>query len=225
MKRLIRLLRDTFVSGLLVLLPAGLTAYVLWLIFRLIAGWVGPQTALSQLLTRAFGRYIPGTEILVTLSIVLVVGAVARYWLGKRLVNTVEQGLLSLPVLRKLYWTTRQLSYALLKREVVQEGKVKRLVLVEFPVEGSYAMGFLTSYDLSYLDQLLEASIVSIYVPTAPNPTSGYVVFVSRDKVIPLDLTMDEGFSMVLSGGMVVPDRMRVERPPDKEVPDADQAG
>ncbi|MFO8033813.1 MAG: DUF502 domain-containing protein [Candidatus Bipolaricaulota bacterium] len=224
MKRLMRLLRDTFVSGLLVILPAGLTAYVLWLIFRLVASWVGPQTALSQLLTRAFGRYIPGTEILVTVGVVLVVGAVARYWLGKRLVGTMEQGLLSLPVLRKLYSATRQLSYALLKREVVPGAQVKRLVLVEFPKEGSYVMGFLTSNKLARLDKAFGKRVVSVYVPTAPNPLSGYVLFLPEDKLVPLDLTIDEGFSLLLSGGVVVPERLRVEQPP-KEVPDADQAG
>ncbi len=223
MKRLMRLLRDTFVSGLLVILPAGLTAYVLWLTFRLVASWVGPQTALSQLLTRAFGRYIPGTEILVTASVVLLVGAVARYWLGKRLVSTVEQGLLSLPVLRKLYWATRQLSHALLKREVVPGAQHKRLVLVEFPKEGSYVLGVVTSNELSRLDQVFGRPVVSVYIPTAPNPLSGWVLFLPEDKVVPLDLTMDEGFSLVLSGGVVVPQKLQ-GRPTPKEVPDADQA-
>ncbi len=224
MKRLVRLLRDTFVSGLLVILPAGLTAYVLWLIFRLVATMVGPQTGLSQVLTRVFGRYIPGTEILVTVAVVLLVGAIARYWLGKRVVNAVERGLLSLPVLRKLYWATRQLSHAMLKREVVPGAQHKRLVLVEFPKEGSYVIGVLTSDELERLDEVFGRSVVSVYIPTAPNPLSGWVLFLPEDKVVPLDLTMDEGFSLVLSGGVVVPQRLQ-RKPAAREVPDADQAG
>jgi len=217
-KRMVRLLRDTFVSGLLVILPAGLTLYVLWLIFRMLNALLGPQTALSRFLTQVFGRYIPGTEILIIVAVVVLVGAVARYWLGKRIVTLLEQGVLALPGLRKVYWASRQLAHALLKREVIP-GQHKRLVLVEFPKAGSYVIGFLTSDELAGLDAVFGAPVVSVYIPTAPNPLSGWVLFLPRDKVIPLELTMDEGFSLVLSGGVVVPQRLQT-----KEVADADQA-
>ncbi len=212
MKRLLGMLRGTFFSGLLVLLPAGLTAYILWLLVRIVGGMVGPQVGLSRLLTRAFGRYIPGTEILVTIAVVLLIGAVTRYWLGHRILNLFERTLLALPVLSKIYWATRQLSHAMFKRDVLSEEHVKQIVLVEFPKEGSYVIGILTSDDLPGMDQALGRPIVAVYIPTAPSPLTGYVLFVPKDKIVPVELTMDEGLSLVLSGGVVVPQRLQ-EKP------------
>ncbi len=218
MKRLTRLLRDTFLSGLLVILPAGLTAYILWLLVRLVGGLVGPEVGLSRLLTRAFGRYIPGTEILVTVALVLLVGAITRYWLGSKLLNLFERTLLALPVLSKIYWATRQLSHAMFRREVLPEGQKRRLVLVEFPKEGSYVIGILTSDQLPRLDDALGRPTVAVYIPTAPSPITGYVLFVPKDKIVPLNLTMDEGLSLVLSGGVVVPQHLK-EAPSAREAP------
>jgi len=209
MKRMIRLFRDVLVSGLLVILPAGLTVFVLWLTVRLVSGIVGPDTLVSQFLTQFFGRYIPGTELLVVIGIVLLVGAVARYWLGKRVLAAAEQRLLTLPMLRKVYSAARQLTHVLLKREVIPGAPQRQLVLVEFPKEGSYVLGILTGRDLHWLSGSVGRPAVSVYIPTAPEPFSGWVLFLPADWVIPLDMTMDEGLSMVLTGGLVVPEKLQ----------------
>ncbi|MGC9529596.1 MAG: DUF502 domain-containing protein [Candidatus Bipolaricaulaceae bacterium] len=225
MRKVLRWLRDSFVSGLLVVLPLGLTLYILWLFYGLLRALLGPDTAFAQLLRATFGRYIPGTEVVLTLLAVAVVGAVARNWLGRRVVERLERVVLSLPGVRKVYWATRQLSHALLRREVAK-GEFRRMMLVEFPKEGSYVLGFQTSDTLGRLDAALGMAAVSVYVPTAPNPLSGYVLVIPKEKVIPLDISVDEGLSFVLSGGMVVPQELRRgpgENP--REVRDAHPAG
>ncbi len=204
-------------SGLLVILPVGLTAYVLWLLVGLVGNVVGPNTHLSRLLTRAFGHYVPGTELLVAVGVVLLVGAFARYWLGKRLLSALENRLIAVPILSKIYWAIRQLSHALLKREVVPDTSKKRLVLLKFPKEGSYAVGVLTNDHMEWLDEVFGKPSVSVYMPTAPDPFCGWVLFLPADSVTPLDLTMDEGLSLVLSAGMVLPERLQVPAGTDEK--------
>ena len=203
MRRTIRWLRDSFVSGLLVVLPLGLTLYVLWLFYRLLRAFLGPDTPFAQLLTHTFGRYIPGTEVVITVIVVIAIGAVARNWLGRRALASLEKLVLSLPGVRKLYWATRQLSYALLRRDITH-GKLRRVVLMEYPRKGYYVMGVLTNDDVGLLGE--EGPFSSVYVPTAPNPLSGWVFFVPKEKLIPLDMSVDEGLTLILSGGVVVPE-------------------
>ncbi len=205
MRKTARWLRDSFVSGLLVVLPLGLTLYVLWIFYRLLRAFLGPDTPFAQVLTRTFGRYIPGTEVVITVLVVIGIGAVARNWLGRRIVASLEQLVLALPGVRKLYWATRQLSYALLRREISQ-GKLRRLVLMEYPREGYYVMGVLTNDEIRAFGDVFNRPCVSVYVPTAPNPLSGWVFFVPKERVIPLDMTVDEGLTLVLSGGVVAPE-------------------
>jgi uncharacterized membrane protein len=221
MPKFLRWLRDSFLSGLVAILPLGLTLYVLWLLYRLAYNLFGPDTTFAQLLTRAFGRYIPGVEVAITLLVVLAVGAIVRHWLGRRILWTLEQAVLALPGVRKLYWAARQLIHVLLlMRRDEGLGSQRRLVLVEFPYPGSYVVGMVTSEDLTQVSPALDRDAVSVYVPTAPNPLSGWLLFIPRAKLVPLDLTMEEWVSLVLSGGLVTPSPGKA-----KESADADQKG
>ncbi len=204
MQRLLRWLRDSFVSGLLAILPMGLTSYVLWLFYRLLRTLLGPETPFAQFLLRSIGHYIPGIEIILTLFLVVLIGAITRNWLGKQMLAHFERLVLALPGVRKLYWATRQLSRAVLgKNMAAREGS--RLVLIEFPEHGYYVMGILTNEELGTFRGALEGDYASVYMPTAPNPLSGWVFFVPKDRVTTVDMTVDEGLALVLSGGVVVP--------------------
>lgn len=184
-------------------MPLGFTLYVLWLLYQLAYALFGPHTAFAQLMRRALGRFIPGTEVAITLLMVLLVGAVVRHWVGRRLLRGLERMVLSVPGVRKLYWGTRQLAHVVLRREqALTTGR--RMVLVEFPYPGSYVLGIITNEDVTKLSGLFAPDMVSVYIPTAPNPLSGWVLFVPRAKVAPVDLTTEEGLSLILSGGLVV---------------------
>ena len=170
MRRVLRWLRDSFISGLLVVLPLGLTLYVLWLLYRLLRGALGPNTPFAQLLTRTFGRYIPGTEVVITVLVVVVIGVAARNWLGRTLLASLEKLVLSLPVVRRLYWASRQLSRALLRRDLTQGGP-GRLVLMEYPREGYYVMGVLTNDDVGSFGEVFEDCL--LYTSPSPRDISG----------------------------------------------------
>lgn len=216
MRRGLRWLRDSLVSGLLVVFPLGLTLYVLWLLYRLLRLVVGPDTPFAQLLVRTFGRYLPGTEVVLTLLALLLVGAVARHWAGRAILGALDRFVMALPGVRKIYWATRQLSRALIRRELAPGG-LRRLVLLEYPREGYYVMGVLTNERVEPLQETVGGDCVSVYIPTAPNPLSGWVFFVPKGRVIPLDIPFDEGLTLILSGGVVAPEQGRRHHKPQEE--------
>jgi uncharacterized membrane protein len=199
--RVWRWLRGTFLAGLVALLPLGLTAFVLWLLYRWAYGLFGPHTALASLMRRTIGIYIPGTEIIAGLLVILLVGIVARHWLGKTILSAMERALLRVPFIRKLYWTGRQLARYLFQGNKAPTGRV---VLVEFPGPGSYVLGMLTADEAKSVGQSLGQEVSAVYIPTAPNPLTGWVLFLPKERLIPTNLTMDEGLTLVLSGGLLV---------------------
>lgn len=202
MGRFLRRVRATFISGLLALLPLGLTLYLLWLLYRLAYSLFGPHTAFAGLMRRLLGRYIPGTEIAITLVAVSLVGAIARHWVGRLLLRGVERVVLAVPGVRNVYWGARQLAHVVLHRDqAFVTGR--RVVLVEFPQPGSYALGILTNEQVADLSDVFSPDIVSVYIPTAPNPLSGYVLFVPRAKIFPVALAVDDFLSLIVSGGLV----------------------
>ncbi|MDD5452942.1 MAG: DUF502 domain-containing protein [Candidatus Bipolaricaulis sp.] len=216
MRRLLRWARVTFISGLLTLLPLGLTAYVLWLLYRLAYALFGPHTAFAGLMRRLIGRYIPGTEVVITLLVVVLVGAVARHWVGRGLLWAVERVMLAVPGVRNLYRGARQLARVVLRQEhTILQGR--RMVVVEFPQPGSYVLGYVTNEDATMVSDLLTPDVVSVYIPTAPNPLSGWVLFVPRSKLAPASLTAEEALSVILSVGLVIRQPSSDGAPPDAD--------
>lgn len=200
--RVLRGLKDCLLTGLLVLLPLTLTGYVLWLIYRLAYGVFGPHTPFAMLMRRSLGFYIPGLEVMVSLAVVLVVGAVGRHWLGRRLVEAAEAAFLRIPLVRKLYWATRQLAHLVLRPEASPQG---HMVLVEFPQPGSYVLGVLTADKVEKVSGAVGQEVCAVYLPTAPNPLSGWVLFVPKERLQPVPLSVEEGMGLILSGGFVLP--------------------
>jgi len=206
--RFLRWVWDLFITGLLVISPIGLTLYVLWLFYRLVYRLIGPETAFARFLTRLLGHYIPGLELVVMFLVVLLVGFLSRIWFGHKLHQLFDRFFLSVPGVRKLYWAMKQLAYAVLRRNN-QRAKFRRVVLFEYPKEGMYVLGFVTNEDTGRIDEMTGEECVSVYVPTAPNPLSGWVFFIPRSKIIGLDMSVDEGLSLILSGGIVFPESLK----------------
>lgn len=199
--RFLRWLRGTFLAGLVAILPIGLTFFVLWLLYRWAYGLFGPHTALASLMRRTIGIYIPGTEIIAGLLVIFLIGVITRHWLGRTVLGAVERGLLRVPFIRKLYWTGRQLTRYLFQTNKSPKGRV---VLVEFPGPGSYVLGMLTADEVKPVGQSLGREVSAVYIPTAPNPLTGWVIFLPKERLTPTDLTLDEGLTLVLSGGLLV---------------------
>ncbi len=205
---MLRKLRAIFFSGLLVVLPLGLTFYLLLLLYKLIEGWLGSGGYIGGLIRTTFGRGLPepainALSILLTLLIILLVGALVRMYGGRLVYHQVERLLLTIPVLRKIYATVKQLTDAVFNRDM---SAFKRVVLVEYPSKGLYMVGFVTNPRVPGIEEVVGDRLISVFIMSPPNPFTGVWLIVPERDVVYLDhITVEEGFRMVLSMGISVP--------------------
>jgi uncharacterized membrane protein len=193
-------LRNSFLAGLAVILPITVTLYLLKLVLGFVDGLAGNLLALFT------KKHIPGVGLVSTLLVVLGVGLVATNVVGRRLVAFWETLLLRIPLVNTVYRTSKQVVDALWYRERA----FRRVVLVEYPRRGIWALGFVTGETArpdANGDRLL-----TIFVPTTPNPTSGFLLLLPPSDVVALDLPVEEGLRMVVSGGIVAPERLSAVR-------------
>jgi len=203
-------LRSYFLTGLLVLVPLVLTTYIIWNLFLAIDGIL--RGVINSLILEPFGfpagRQIPGIGFIALVLIIIATGIIARNYFGRKIVLFGDQLVERIPLINRVYGAIKQISTAFLssKREVF-----KKAVLFEYPRKGIYSIGFYTQDTRGPVQQSLDADVVSIFLPTTPNPTSGFLLFVPKNDIIELDLTIEEALKLVISGGAVVPNRYVVE--------------
>jgi len=206
------------IAGLLILAPAALTIYVLIAIFRLMDGVFGPvvDRALSVYIPDA---HVPGLGLVMTLLVVLLLGWLSTRVVGRRMIAGFERLIQRVPVVRTVYAATKGVL------EAVSRDKAEaftRVVLIEYPKSNVFALGFVTrgarweGIDPRTADMLL------VFVPTTPNPTSGFLLLVPRAEAIALPISVEEGIRMVISGGILVPEMPELHTTPAVEPPVAD---
>lgn len=193
-------------AGLLVWVPLGVTILIISFLIELM-----DQTLLllpESLRPEAwFGSRIPGLGVLLTLGVVLGTGMVVANLFGRQLVDYGEKLLGRIPLVRSIYSGVKQLT------ESVFSGKgesFRKVVLVEYPRQGLWTVAFLTGEAQGEAQLKTGQDVVNIYVPTTPNPTSGFFLVVPRKDVIELDMSVDDGLKMILSVGVVVPDAKKL---------------
>ncbi|MEJ2394765.1 MAG: DUF502 domain-containing protein [Candidatus Thiodiazotropha sp.] len=195
------MLRRYLVAGLLVWLPLGATVFVI----RLLVGWMDQSLLLLPQQFRPdnlLGFHIPGLGVVLSLLILLLTGLVAANLFGRKLVGLWEQLLSRIPLVRSVYSAVKQL----VETMFADNGKsFRKVVLVEFPRRGLWTLAFLTSDEQGEVQQATGRDVVSVYIPTTPNPTGGYFVLVPREDVRELDISVDEGLKLLLSMGAVNP--------------------
>lgn len=195
--------RRWLLSGLLVLVPLAITLFVLdWIVGVL------DQTLLILPVAwhpdRLLGLHIPGFGVLLTLVIVLLMGAIASNFLGKRLVLLGNALLSRIPIVRSIYSSVKQVSDTLFS----ENGHAfRKALLVQWPREGVWTIGFLTGMPGGDVLNHLHGDYLSVYVPTTPNPTGGYFVMLKRSECIELKMSVDQALTYVISMGVVVPSR------------------
>lgn len=194
-------IRHYFITGLLVVVPLYITIYVLSLIvgfmdnvFMLLPESVRPDAFLPF--------HIPGLGIIFTLIGIFLVGVITANFLGKKLLYLGEKILSKVPVLRIVYNGTKQFMETFFAKE--HEG-FRKVVLVEFPRDGVYSVGFLTCKPSGELKKKTGNDCVSVFIPTTPNPTTGYYIIVPESKVIAMDMRIEDAFKVIMTGGMVMP--------------------
>jgi uncharacterized membrane protein len=196
-------LRNLLFAGLLILVPVYFTFYVLQLLFRAMDGVFAP------VIDRAVGRFLPGFHlpglgILLTLLVVLVLGWLSTNVVGRRLLTAFETVIRRIPIAKSIYGATKGVMEAVSRD---QAEAFKRVVVIEYPRPGLWGLGFVTGAPADWSDDDPRlAQLVPVFVPTTPNPTSGYLLLVPVDEISECPLTVEEGIRMVVSGGILLPD-------------------
>lgn len=191
-----------FLNGLFTLLPLTLTIALFRFTFKLLKGWLSP---IERLIERTFLIDIPHSEILIVLVFIFVVGLILHFFFLKQLIHAVEELIFRIPLVRPVYSGIKQLVSAFNVKEDTLT--IKRVVLVEFPRNGIYSVGFLTGELPTQLAPNTHHKYFNVFIPTTPNPTTGYYIIVPENQLIEVDLTRQEGMSLIISGGIILPDR------------------
>ncbi len=193
--------RKWLVAGLLVVVPVAITVSVLqWIIGTLDRTLLILPEAWQP--DRFIGVHVPGLGVLLTLAILLVVGAAASNLVGKRLVTWGDALVARIPVVRSIYSSVKQVSDTLFSPG---GNAFRKAVLVQWPRPEVWTIAFVTGSPGGEVSQYLEGDYVSVYVPTTPNPTGGYFVILRRTDCLELKMTVDEALKYVISMGVVVP--------------------
>lgn len=201
-------LRGYFLAGVLVLAPIAITvAVALWFIdlvdsqiVPLIPDHLNPDTYIREVLGVEIG--LPGLGVLILAVFITFVGAFTAGLVGRFMIGIGESILHRMPVVRSVYSGSKQILETILKQ---QSDAFRQAVLVEYPRRGVWAFAFVTANTEGEVKRLLEGDMVNVYVPTTPNPTSGFLLFVPRKDMIVLDMPVEEAIKMLISMGIVTP--------------------
>ena len=217
-------LRSYFFAGLLAVAPIGITLWLCWVLLKFVDARVTPLIPHAYnpntYINPYFPHEIPGVGLIVFIFVLIAVGALTRIFLGRYLVHVSEKILNRMPVVRSIYSAIKQIAETVLKR---QSEAFRQVVLFEYPRRGSWAIGFLTGTTKGEVQSLTDDDVVNVFLPTTPNPTSGYLLFIPRRELVPLAMTVEEGIKMIISGGIVTPpDRRPAEQQAIKRVAASD---
>lgn len=199
-------MRKYVIAGLLVWLPLGATVLVVKFLVELM-----DQTLLflptAWRPDALLGFHVPGLGLVLTLLVLFVTGILVANLLGRRLVAIWESLLARIPIVRPLYAGVKQIAETVF---APSSQSFRKVLLVEFPRRGLWSLCFQTSSDLGEVQEKTGEEVIAVFLPTTPNPTSGYIVLVPKKDVIELAMTVDEGLKMIISLGVVVPPWPRV---------------
>ena len=185
--------RNYFFAGIVVLVPLGITLY-----FTLFLINISSKILPKELNPNHYLPYdIPGVEIIISIFLITFIGWVSLSFIGKKLLEIFNNILKRIPFLRTVYSAIAQMIETFTKRE---EGK-KNVVLVEYPRKGSWAVGFATKDNAGEITNKTKKNLVNVFIPTTPNPTSGFLLMFPKEEIIYLDMTFEEASKFIVSAG------------------------
>ncbi len=195
-KIMIKKIRRFFFAGLLILTPIVITFYILKTMATV------SDRILSPILDYILGVHLPGVGLIMLVVIIIVSGAIAENTIGKKMFAWWDKMFNRIPLIRNLYKPVKQVFSAFSNSD--GKSKFSRVVMVEYPKAGSFAMGFVTNNIEGEIAEKIGHNMVSCFVPTTPNPTSGFLLIIPSDKIIPLSISVEEGIRFIISGGISV---------------------
>ena len=204
-------LRGYFFAGLLVTAPDGITFWLAWLVLTFIDSRVTPLIPVDYNPNTYLPFVFPGLGLVILILVMTIVGALTTVLLGRTIVSMGERVLGRMPIIRSIYSATKQIIETVLAS---QSDAFRQVVLFEYPRRGSWAIGFVTGSTRGEVQNVTNDDVVNVFLPTTPNPTSGYLLFLPRHELIPLHMSVEEGIKMIISGGIVTPPDTR---PPEQQ--------
>ncbi len=194
-------LRSYLLAGLVVWLPILITMGVLRFIIDLLDNTVAliPKAYQPEQL---IGHYVPGIGVILSLIILLVTGVIVTNYLGQRLVGWGESVLDRIPLVRSIYKTVKQVINAVLS---TNSEAFRKVVLIEYPRKGLWTIAFQTGTANTAINNKTKDEMISVFIPTTPNPTSGFLIMLPRNDVIELDMSIDEALKFIISLGVMPP--------------------
>ena len=186
-------LRNYFLTGIVVLVPIGITLYLTKFLIsvssKLIPKEINPNNYLPI--------SIPGIEIILSLLIITIIGGLSLSFIGKKILNIVNDLFKRIPILRTIYSAIGQMAQTI----VPKKNNKKSVVLVEYPRKGSWAVGFATKDNRGEISKKTNSDLVNVFVPTTPNPTSGFLLMFPKNEIIYLDMSFEEASKFIVSAG------------------------
>lgn len=186
-------IRNYFIAGVVVLIPIGITVYLTIFLVSISSKIIPKEINPNHYLPYD----IPGVEILMAILLITLIGWLSLSFLGKKLLNLFNNILKKIPILRTIYSAIVQMTETFTKSD---KGK-KNVVLVEYPRKGSWAVGFATKENSGEITRKTNKKLINVFVPTTPNPTSGFLLMFPEEEVIYLDLTFEEASKFIVSAG------------------------
>ena len=190
-------LRNYFFTGVIVLVPIGFTLYLSKFLInfstKLVPSGLNPNTYLPY--------SIPGIEIILTVVFITIVGGLSLSFLGKKFLQIIDDLFKRIPILRTIYSAIGQMTDSFRN----QEGSKKSVVLLEYPRKGSWAVGFATKENTGEIKSKTNQNLINVFVPTTPNPTSGFLLMIPNEDLIYLDMTFEEASKFIVSAGTSSP--------------------
>ena len=205
-------LRKYIIAGLLVWLPLGATIVIISFVIDILDRTIlllPPEYRPEAVL----GFSVPGFGVIFAIAVLLLTGMLVANLIGRRLVIVWEAVLSRIPLVRNIYNSAKQITTTLL----TSEGKsFRKVVLVEFPRKGLWSMGFLTNPKIGIDNEHFDGDVIAVFVPTTPNPTSGFLVMTPSSDIIELDMSVEDSFKYIISMGVVAPQFSKPAKPANK---------
>ena len=190
-------LRNNFIAGVVVLIPIGITVYLTIFIIK-----ISSKILPKELNPNHYLPYdIPGVEIVISVVLITFIGWLSLSLIGKKLLEIFNNILKRIPILRTIYSAFEQMLDIFTK----SDEKKKNVVLVQYPSKGSWAVGFVTKENKSEISHKAKQNLVNVFVPTTPNPTSGFLLMFPKEEVIYLDMSFEEASRFIVSAGSSEP--------------------
>lgn len=215
LKRFFKHFRRKFGTGLVTILPIFITAWILYLVFSLIDSWVTPS--LMKLLTMLNVPFIntiqarilvPVIGLIVLVLIIYLLGLIGSHYIGGGIGRLIEERIMKVPMVKSIYGSSKQILEAF---SPTGEKAFRNVVIFEYPRRGIYVLGFLATEKGNIFSGLSEDEMMGVFLPTTPNPTSGFFLLIPKKDLVVLDMSIEEGLKMIVSGGLIRPEKFEVK--------------